>query len=57
MKLRNYRKLPYRALHTYFGKYIRVNARASDLGTINSSDRIVATLYSLETWFVLGIYV
>jgi hypothetical protein len=27
------------------------------MGTINSSDRIAATLYSLRTWFVSGIYV
>jgi hypothetical protein len=38
-------------------KYIRANAGASDMGTINSSDRIAATLYSLGTWFVTGIYV
>jgi hypothetical protein len=38
-------------------KYIRANAGASDMGTINSSDRIAAILYSLGTWFVSGIYV
>jgi hypothetical protein len=38
-------------------KYIRVNAGTSDMGTINSSDRIAATLYSLGTLFVSGIYV
>jgi hypothetical protein len=38
-------------------KYIRVNVGASDMGAINSSDRIVATLYSLGTWFVSGLYV
>jgi hypothetical protein len=27
------------------------------MGTINSSDRIAATLYCLGTWFVSGIYV
>jgi hypothetical protein len=27
------------------------------MGTINSSDRIAATLYSLGTWFVSGIYI
>jgi hypothetical protein len=27
------------------------------MGTINSSDRTGATLYSLGTWFVSGIYV
>jgi hypothetical protein len=38
-------------------KYIRANTGASDMGTINSSDRIAATLYALGTWFVLGIHV
>jgi hypothetical protein len=38
-------------------KYIRANAGASDMGTINSSDRIAAKLYSLGAWFVSGIYV
>jgi hypothetical protein len=33
------------------------NAGASDMGTINSSDRIAATLYCLGIWFVSGIYV
>jgi hypothetical protein len=37
-------------------KYIRANAGASNMGTINSSDRIVATLCSLATWFVSGIH-
>jgi hypothetical protein len=32
-------------------------AEASDMGTINSSDRTAATLYSLGIWFVSGIYV
>jgi hypothetical protein len=32
-------------------------AGACDMDTINSSDRIAATLYSLGTWFVSGIYV
>jgi hypothetical protein len=36
-------------------KYITANAGASDMGTINSSDRIAAILYSLGTWFVSGI--
>jgi hypothetical protein len=27
------------------------------MGTINSNDRIAATMYSLGTWFVSGIYV
>jgi hypothetical protein len=39
-------------------KYIRTNAAASDTGVINSGDRIIAaTLYSIGTWFVSGIYV
>jgi hypothetical protein len=38
-------------------KYIRANAAASDMGTVNSSDRIAAALYCLGTWFVSGIYV
>jgi hypothetical protein len=33
-------------------RYIRANAAASDMGTINSSDRIAVTLYCLGTWFV-----
>jgi hypothetical protein len=62
MKLRDYRKQPYWALHTYcrkcYGKStIRVNARTSDIGTINSNNRTSAILYSLGTWFVSGIYV
>jgi hypothetical protein len=32
------------------------NNNNSDMGAINSSDRIAATLYSLGTWFVSGIY-
>jgi hypothetical protein len=27
------------------------------MGTMNSSDRMAATLFSLRTWFVSGIYV
>jgi hypothetical protein len=59
MKLRNYRNChighcTYTSKSTDV-KYIRVNAEASDLGTINSSDRIAATLCSLGTWFVSGI--
>jgi hypothetical protein len=27
------------------------------IGTLNSNDRIAATIYSLGTWFVSGIYV
>ena len=57
MKLGNYRKQPYRALHTYFGKYNSANAGTSDIDTINSNDRIAETLYSLGTWFGSGIYV
>jgi hypothetical protein len=38
-------------------KYIRVNAGTSDMGTINSSDRIAATLYFLGKLFVSGIWV
>jgi hypothetical protein len=29
----------------------------NNIGTINSNDRIAATMYSLGTWFVSGIYV
>ena len=56
MTLRNYRKQPYWALHTYFGKNKRANAGTRDTGTINNKDRIVATMYPLRTWFVSGIY-
>ena len=38
-------------------KYNSANAGTSDIGTININDRIAATLYSLGTWFVSGIYV
>ena len=38
-------------------KYNSANAGTSDIGTINSNDRIAETLYSLGTWFVSGIYV
>jgi hypothetical protein len=37
--------------------YNRANAGAGDIGTINSNDRIAATVYSIGTWFVSGIYV
>jgi hypothetical protein len=37
--------------------HYRVNTGTSDMGTINSSDRIAATLYSLGTVFVSGICV
>jgi hypothetical protein len=33
------------------------NTGTGDMSTINNSDRIAATLYSLGTWFVSGIYV
>ena len=35
----------------------RANAGTSDIDTINSNDRIAETLYSLETWFVSGMYI
>jgi hypothetical protein len=38
-------------------KYIRAKAGASDMGTINSSDRIAATMYCLWELFVSGICV
>jgi hypothetical protein len=38
-------------------KYNRANAGTGDIGTINSNDRTAATMYSLGTWFVLGVYV
>jgi RNase P/RNase MRP subunit POP5 len=56
-EVRELQKLLYWALYTYFGKYVKANAGASDMGTINSSGRIAATLYSLGIWFVSGIYV
>jgi hypothetical protein len=37
--------------------YNRATAGTGDIGTINSNDRIAATMYSLGTWFVSGIYV
>ena len=37
-------------------KHKRANAGTRDRGTIND-DRIAATMYSLETWFVSGICV
>jgi hypothetical protein len=36
---------------------IRANAGTRDIGTINSNNRIGATMYSLGTLFVSGIYV
>ena len=38
-------------------KYNSANAGTSDIGTINSNDRIADTLYSQGKWFVSGIYV
>jgi hypothetical protein len=38
-------------------KYNRANAGTGDIGSINSNDRIAATVCSLGTWFVSGIYV
>jgi hypothetical protein len=35
----------------------RANAGTRDKGTINSNGRIAATMYSLGTYFVSGIYV
>jgi hypothetical protein len=51
-------------LHTrYISKLKQVswnNNNSNDnsvMGTVNSSDRTAATMYSLGTWFVSGIYV
>ena len=50
MKSRNYRKQSYWALHTHFGKYYNsVNTGTSNISTMNSNNRIAATLYSLGT--------
>ena len=38
-------------------KYNSANTGTSNIGTINSNDRIADTLYSVGTWFVSGIYV
>ena len=57
MMLRNYRKRPYWAVHTYFGKCKRVNTGTRDIGTVNSNDGIAAKMYSLGTCFVSGICV
>jgi hypothetical protein len=38
-------------------KHSRANAGTRDIGTINSNNRIAATIYSLGTLFVSGIYV
>jgi hypothetical protein len=35
----------------------RANAGTGDIGTINSNNRMVATIYSLGTWLVSGINV
>jgi hypothetical protein len=37
--------------------YSTANAGTRDVGTINSNKRIAATMYSLGTLFVSGIYV
>ena len=37
--------------------YNSANVGTSDIGTINSNDRIAETLYSLVTWFFSGIYI
>jgi len=54
LKSRNSRKQPYWALHTYFGKYlckstIDSTLKLTILSTMNSNNRIAATLYSLRT--------
>jgi len=36
-------------------KYNRFNTETNDISTMNSNNRIAATLYSLETNFVSGI--
>jgi hypothetical protein len=65
ISLGNCRKLPYWALHTYLGncwyKSTLETTQELVMGTINSSDRMAATLYSLGTWigthvayFVIG---
>jgi hypothetical protein len=41
----------------HFTENFRAKAGTGDIGTINSNDRIAATMYSLGTWFVSGIYV
>jgi hypothetical protein len=33
------------------------NNNSRDIGTINRNNRIAATMFSLGTWFVSGIYV
>jgi uncharacterized protein YlxP (DUF503 family) len=38
-------------------KQRRANARIRDIGTMDSNNRIAATMYSLGTLFVSGIYV
>jgi hypothetical protein len=35
----------------------RDKAGTGDIGAIKSNDKIAATMYSLGTWFVSGIYV
>ena len=41
LKLRNYRRKPY--------QYNRLNTETNDMSTMNSNNRIGATLYSLGT--------
>jgi hypothetical protein len=41
----------------YVKVHYRVNTGSSDMGTINSSDRMAVTLYCLGTLFFSGIYV
>jgi hypothetical protein len=45
----------FRKVLTY--KYTTANAGTNDMDAKHGRDRIAATLYSLETWFVSGIYV
>ena len=57
-KSRKYRKAPHWAWHTYFRKYYHKSSFSigtSIICTMNSNYRIAATMYSLGTWFVLGI--
>ena len=54
MKSMNYSKQPYWALQTYFGKYYckkynTFNTETNDISTMNSNNRIAATLYSIGT--------
>jgi hypothetical protein len=38
-------------------KHSRANAETRNIGTINSNKRMAATMYSLGTLFISGIYV